>query len=68
MISATIISTEPSTHANAKGGNLLCVSAKNAGTMSSTKTTSTPASCTEEVTVSAKRLKKSNSFATPVSL
>jgi len=45
---------EPTIHAKGKAGNLLCINAKNAGTMSSTKTTSTPASCTDDVTVSAK--------------
>ena len=65
---ARMISTEPTIHAKDKIENFVCINAKKAGTMSSTKTTSTPASCTDDVTVSAKRLKKSNSFATPVSL
>ena len=64
----TMISTEPISHEKGKGLNLLCINAKKAGTMSSTKTTSTPASCTDEVTVSAKRLKKRSSLAMPESL
>ena len=65
---ASMITIEPTIQAKGNLENLFCKSATNAGTISKINTTSTPASCTEEVTVSAKSVKKSISFASPCSL
>jgi len=57
-----MIILEPVNHAKSSGLKRDCNSAKKAGTINNTKTTKTPASCTEEVTVSAKSPKNSISL------
>ncbi len=54
-------------NATAKGyrGNFVCIDATSIGAISRTKTTNTPASCTDEVTVTDKRVKKSISRLNP---
>ena len=64
-IIAEITMIEPILHAKSRGLKHDCDRDKNAGTMSSTKTTKTPANCTDEVTVSAKSPKNNISFKSP---